>query len=153
MPFEQIDMLSFVCSHTTYLYIKLIQKSYALQLFHFNWTKRLKIDSMKYLTDSNTSYFDLRARIRTFVEQWHLKTPKEKFLLLYSIPKTMFEIVGVRVFGDCDLNIFSHFGNVLVGYYVSMVSYTIYYWSCRGQFVFGLRCLCGMGIMISVSYG
>lgn len=106
---------------------------------------------MKVLNDSDSRFFNLRAKIRILLEQWRLKSSKEKFLILYGIPKWMFEIVGVRVYGDCRLNLFSQFGNVLVAYYVSMVSHTIYYWSCKGQFVYGLRCLCGMGIMISVS--
>lgn len=107
---------------------------------------------MKVLNDSGSGCFDIRGKIRTISEQWRMKTPKEKFLMLYGIPRKMFEIVGVRVYGDCQLNLFSHFGNLLVVYYLSMVSYTIYYWTCKGQFVYGLRCLCGMGIMISVNY-
>lgn len=107
---------------------------------------------MKVLNDSGSGFCDLRAKIRTLSESWRLKTSKEKFLLLYGIPKKMFEIVGVRVYGDCHLNWYSQFGNVLVGYYVSMVTYTIYYWTCKGRFVYGLRCLGGIGFMISVSY-
>lgn len=123
----------------------------ALQWFHFNRSNQLKMINMKVWTDSGSGCFNLRAKIRTISEKWHLKTSKEKFLMLYGIPKWMFEVVGVRVYGDCHLNLYSQFGNVLVVYYLSMVSYTIYYWTCKGQFVYGLRCLCGMGIMISVS--
>ena len=106
---------------------------------------------MKVLNDSGKNFCDFRAKIRNISEQWQSKTSKEKFLMLYGIPKWMFEIVGLRMYGDCQVGWYSHFGNVLVTYYVSMVSYTIYYWSRKGQFVYGLRCLCGMGIMISVS--
>lgn len=63
----------------------------------------------------------------------------------------MFEMVGVRVYGDCNLNWYSHLGNFMIAYYISMVTHTIYYWGMKGQFFFGLRCLCGMGIMISVN--
>lgn len=108
-----------------------------------------RIVNMKVLSDSDGGYFKLRERIRNLSKKWRLKTSKEKFSILYSIPKWMFEVVGVRVYGDCQLNLFSHFGNTMVAYYVSMVSYTIYYWSCKGQFLYGTRCLCGMGIMIS----
>lgn len=101
---------------------------------------------------SQMAYCDLRVKIRNLSERWHSKEPKEKFRYLYGIPKWMFEVVGVRVYGDCHVNLFSHFGNILVVYYVSMVSYTIYYWYCKGQVLYGLRCLCGMGIMVSVSY-
>lgn len=111
-----------------------------------------KMVNMKVLSDSYGGYFNLLAKIRTLSEQWRSKTSKEKFAMLYSIPQWMFEVVGVRVYGDCQLNLFSNFGHVMVAYYVSMVVYTIYYWSCKGQFVYGLKSLCGMGIMISVSY-
>lgn len=106
--------------------------------------------NMKVLEDSKTGYCNLRAKLRDITERWHLKTSKEKFLSLYSIPKWMFEVVGLRVYGDCKLTIYSYFGYVVVVYYLSMVTYTIYYWSCKGQFIYGLRCLCGVGIMISV---
>lgn len=110
-----------------------------------------KIVNPEVMIDSGSGCLDLRAKIRILVEKWRSKTSKQKFLVLYWIPRKMFEIVGVRVYGDCRLNLFSHFGNVLVAYYLSMVSYTIYYWTRKGQVVFGLRCLCGMGIMVSVN--
>lgn len=104
---------------------------------------------MKVLNDVGSKY-QLLAKIRNFLENWQQKPSKEKFQILYNIPKTMFELVGVRVFSDLKLNYYSHLGNVMIFYYVSMVTHTIYYWSKRDKFIFGTRCLCGMGIMISV---
>lgn len=105
---------------------------------------------MKVLSDVGGK-FDLYGKIRQFLERWDSMTSKQKFLTLYNIPKTMFEMVGVRVYGDCNLNWYSHLGNFMIAYYISMVTHTIYYWGMKGQFFFGLRCLCGMGIMISVN--
>lgn len=104
---------------------------------------------MKVLSDVNTT-FDVKAKIRTWIVKWDSSTSKDKFLFLYNIPKNMFEMVGVRVYGDCELNWYSHLGNFMIAYYLSMTSYTLYYWSEKGQFLHGTRCLCGMGIMISV---
>lgn len=90
-------------------------------------------------------------KLRTFLERiWYRKTPKQKFLMFYIIPQTMFEYVGVRVFSDLDVNWYSYMGNIILFYYLSMSAHTLYYWSKKGQFVYGTRCLCGMGIMISV---
>lgn len=96
------------------------------------------------------SKFNFRKRFHIILETWRLKPSKEKFQMLYNVPKTMFEWVGVRVFSDMHLNWYSNLGNVMVFYYVSMVTHTLYYWGKKNQFVFGTRCLCGMGIMISV---
>lgn len=62
----------------------------------------------------------------------------------------MFELVGVRVFSDLKINWYSQLGNLLVLYYGSMTSYTLYYYHCKDQLIYGIRCLCGVGILISV---
>lgn len=111
---------------------------------------RLEVE-MRVLNDFGNK-FDLRAKVHNLRENWHWKAPKEKFQMLYNIPKTMFEWVGVRVFGDSQLDYYSHLGNVMVVYYVSMTLHTLYYWGKKDQFIYGTRCLCGMGIMISVNY-
>lgn len=96
--------------------------------------------------------FNLFRRFYIILENWRMKSSKQKFQLLYNIPKTMFECVGVRVFSDMHLNWYSNLGHVMVFYYVSMTIHTLYYWGNKNQFIFGTRCLCGMGIMISVIY-
>lgn len=99
----------------------------------------------------DTGAFNIRERFRSFKRDWLLKTPKEKWQFLYNIPKIMFETVGVRVFSDLKLNLYSQLGNLLVAYYGSLSIYTLYYYYDKNQLVHGLRCLCGYGIFISVS--
>lgn len=94
--------------------------------------------------------FDLKRRIHVFRLAWSKKAPKDKWLFLYNIPRTMFELVGVRVFSDLKVNWYSQLGNLLVLYYGSMTSYTLYYYHCKNQLMYGTRCLCGIGILISV---
>lgn len=106
---------------------------------------------MRVLTDASGK-FDFRRRFRILLERWDSLPSRKKFLTLYNIPKTMFEMVGVRVYGDCNLNWYSNLGNFMIVYYVSMVAHTIYYFGRKGQLLFGTRCLCGMGIMISVIF-
>lgn len=98
-----------------------------------------------------TEAFNIRERFRLFQRNWLLKTPKEKWQFLYNIPGTMFEMVGVRVFSDLKLNLYSQLGNLLVAYYGSLSIYTLYYYYNKNNLVNGLRCLCGFGIFISVS--
>lgn len=96
--------------------------------------------------------FGLKEQIRLFRLNWSSKTPKEKWLFLYNLPKVMFEIVGVKVFTTNEVNWYSQLGNCLIIYYISMCSYTLYYYHCKHELVYGIRCLCGMGILISVSH-
>lgn len=67
--------------------------------------------------------------------------------MFYNIPKTMFEWVGVRVFGNLQVNWWSY-----IIYHLTMITHTIYYWTKKGDFVYGTRCFCGMGIMILVIF-
>lgn len=106
-------------------------------------------------SQSSRSYFEmatLREKFQAILLQWRLKSSKEKFQFLYNIPKTMFEMVGVRVFSDMKITLYSQLGNLMIFYYVSMTIHTIYYWTKKNRFIFSLRCLCGMGIMISVNF-
>lgn len=107
----------------------------------------MKMQSVKSITKMS-----LLAKIRQFVDEWQIKASKEKFLILYNLPKSMFQMVGVRVFGDCKLDWYCHLGNCMIAYYVSMVLHTLYYFGTKGQFMMGMRCLCGMGIMVSVIF-
>lgn len=66
--------------------------------------------------DSKISLF---KRFQIAVESWRKKPSKQKFQMLYNIPKTMFELVGVRVFSDMHLNWYSNLGHVMIFYYVS----------------------------------
>lgn len=99
---------------------------------------------------SNFRPTKVRDIFRKFQNDWNLKASKKKWQFLYDIPRTMFELVGVRVFSDCHLNWYSHLGNVLVAYYTSMCIYTLYYYYKKGDFLFGTQCLVGTGILISV---
>lgn len=105
---------------------------------------------MKVLSDENVSKLNLFAKFRHFIEEWQIKSPKEQFIMLYNIPKTLVELVGVRVFGNCHVNWYSYYPNCIAAYYVLMVTHTFYYFGVRGQFMTGTRCLCGVGIVVSV---
>lgn len=94
---------------------------------------------------------NIKEQFEILSEWWKAKTSRQKWRSLYSIPETMMRLVGVRVFSDCQLNWYSHLGNVLVLYYTSMVLHTLYYYNKKDQFFFGTRCLCGTGILISVN--
>lgn len=105
---------------------------------------------MKVFNGKIISKFNLLARVRQFIDGWKFKTPKEKFFILYSIPKTLIETVGIRLLGDCRVYWYSYIAYGIIVYYLLLVSHTLYYFGSKGQFMTGTRCICGMGILVSV---
>lgn len=63
---------------------------------------------------------NLRQRIQHILEDWRMKPSKQKFQMLYNVPKKMFESVGVRVYSDMHCNWYSNLGHVMVGYVFSL---------------------------------
>lgn len=66
---------------------------------------------------------NLRQRIQLILEDWRMKPSKQKFQMLYNVPKKMFELVGVRVYSDMQCNWYSNLGHVMVGYNMFFFKY------------------------------
>lgn len=83
-------------------------------------------------------------------KDWPHKTPKEKWTALCDIPKILLAIFGIRILEDCRVYWLSFFGSFLALNYFGLAFYTLIYYAKNGRFIYGTRCLCGVGIVASV---
>lgn len=94
---------------------------------------------------------NLRERFETFRREWPDRTPKQKWQVLSDIPGTLLRIFGIRVLSDCRIYWLSCFGFFLVFNYSVLAIYTLIWYARAGRFIHGTRCLCGIGIVATVS--
>lgn len=115
-------------------------------------SKSVDNDSSRVSKHSIILSMDRFKVLNNFKEEWHLKTPKQKWLFIYYIPAKMCEVLGIRVFTDSKINWFSYFPLVVAMIHFPSVLYTLWIYHKRGEILIGMQCLCTTGIMISVSY-
>lgn len=94
---------------------------------------------------------NIRAELRKLLREWPSRTPKQKWIFLSDIPDVLLKIFGIRILGDCRVYWLSFFPSLLVFNYFGLGFYSIIYYARDGRFVFGTRCLCGVGIVSTVS--
>lgn len=99
----------------------------------------------------NFQTFKVRERYETFVREWPDRTPKEKWQIMADIPGLLLQIFGIRILSDCRIYWLSFLGSFLALNYFGLSLYTIIYYTKAGRFVYGTRCLCGVGIVSTVS--
>lgn len=99
-----------------------------------------------YLRNLNLLY-----EFRVLRREWPNRTPKQKLKFLSDIPDVLLKIFGIRIFGDCRVYWLSFFPSFIVLNYFGLSIYTIIYYAQDGRFIFGTRCLCGIGIVSTVS--
>lgn len=84
-------------------------------------------------------------------QEWPNRSPKQKWKVLSDIPDVLLKIFGIRILGDCRVYWLSFFPSCLVVNYVGLAIYTLIYYGIDGRFIFGTPCLCGAGIVATVS--
>lgn len=87
---------------------------------------------------------------RLLRQGWPNRSPKEKWQFLCDIPDVLLKIFGIRILGDCRVYWLSFFSSFLVLNYFGLSIYTLIYYGNTGRFMFGTRCLCGVGIVSTV---
>lgn len=93
---------------------------------------------------------NLRERFETFRREWPDRTPKQKWQIMSDIPGKLLRILGIHVL-DCRIDWLSFFGFYLAFNYFGLAIYTVIWYARAGRFLYGTRCLCGIGIVASVS--
>lgn len=91
-------------------------------------------------------------KIKTVRREWPNKTPKQKWVVLCDIPRILLSIFGIRILEDCRVYWLSFFGSFLALNYFGLATYTLIYFGLDGRFIYGTRCLCGVGIVASVCF-
>lgn len=82
---------------------------------------------------------------------WQNKSPIEKWDLLCSVGIFVLDAVGVHTLTTCKITWFTYSSLIAMGSYVSISSYTMYYFISRNRVFDGLKCLCLSGTCIGVS--
>lgn len=94
---------------------------------------------------------NFRKELQKLYRNWPNRTPKQKWKLLSDIPDLLLQIFGIRILGDCRVYWLSFFPSLLVLNYFCLAIYSLIYYANDGRFIFGTRCLCGVGIVAMVS--
>lgn len=87
---------------------------------------------------------------KKYKKEWQLKTPKQKWLLIYSIGAKMSDLIGVTTFGDVRNYWYSYFPGFVGLIYFSTVIYTLGFYFTKGEFARGMQCTCTIGVVFSV---
>lgn len=111
----------------------------------FNETEM--IVSWSYLRKLN-----FREELRTLRREWPSRSPKEKWQFLSDIPDVLLKIFGIRILSDCRVYWLSFLPSLLVLNYFGLSIYSLIYYARDGRFIFGTRCLCGIGIVSTVIF-
>lgn len=94
---------------------------------------------------------DLSKWWKNFKNKWHVKTPRQKWFVVYEIGVKLSKLIGITVYENVQLRWYSYFPGVIGLIYFSTVFYTLWYYSMKGEFSRGLQCTSSFGIVISVS--
>lgn len=99
---------------------------------------------------SHLRKLNLVNKYRLLRQGWPNRSPKQKWQFLCDIPDVLLKIFGIRILGDCRVYWLSLFPSFLVFNYFGLGIYSLIYYGTRGRFLFGTRCLCGVGIVSTV---
>lgn len=92
----------------------------------------------------------LVKQFRKFQYEWNLRSPKQKWQVVFNFGAKISEILGIRVYTDAKNDWYSYFGSVMAIAYAILVSYTIWFHSTRGDFLKGIECTYTAGIVTTV---
>lgn len=88
--------------------------------------------------------------MKSIKREWYLRTPRQKWMLIYWIGAKASESIGVTVYGDMNNHWYSYFPGFVGFLYQSMVLYTLVHNFVEGDYAKGLQCTCWLGVTISV---
>lgn len=80
-----------------------------------------------------------------------MKTPKQKWLVIYWIGAKFSELIGVTVYGDMQNYWYSYFPGIMGLIYFLTVFHTTWRYFLKGEFSKGMQSTCPLGIVCSVS--
>lgn len=90
-------------------------------------------------------------KFRKFVEEWRIKTPKQKWQTIYHVGGLLSESIGVQVYTTMEIYWFSYVAVVLGFVYFLIASYTIWYYFRQQEYFRGLEGTCSFGIVFAVN--
>lgn len=91
-------------------------------------------------------------QLKDLTDKWHLRTPKQKWLLIYTVAAEASEIIGVTVYGDLKIHWYTYVPGLFCLLHLTMILTTLSKYSMEGNYARGLECTCSSGMMIAVSF-
>lgn len=93
----------------------------------------------------------LLKEFQRFFRGWHLRTPKQKWNIVYLVGAKTSEVIGVTVYGDMQIYWYTYMPALTVLMHLYLTFYTIWYYFKDGHYKRGMECTCSIGFAISVS--
>lgn len=94
---------------------------------------------------------DSVRRLRRFRKEWLIKTPQQKWLLIYDAAAMMSKLIGITVYGDMKIYWYSFFLGFVGAIHYSTVFYTRTNYFVKGEYAKSMQCTWTIGIVVSVS--
>lgn len=90
---------------------------------------------------------ELWVRIK---HEWNIRSPGQRWRIVYLIGKASSDLIGVTVYGDMKNYWYSYFPGLMGFFHISMVFYTVWYYFSRGEYKRGMECTITSGFVITV---
>lgn len=140
---------------TNLFHIKLITRS--ISIYFTVFTLIIQSHGSLVIVQLSIASVDMRMdmvrlfkRWRRITREWYLRTPRQKWMLIYGIGAKASEAIGVTVYGDMNNYWYSYFPGLVGMVYSSMLLYTVVHNFAKGDYTKGLQCTCWIGVLISV---
>lgn len=82
----------------------------------------------------------LLGKLRKRKENFLRKTPKEKWEIVFNVGSKMFRLLGIEVFLGIKNRWYSYIGAILIFDYIFLISYTLWYYFRKNEYLKGLEC-------------
>lgn len=94
----------------------------------------------------------LPQNVKQWIEEFHSKTPKQKWEMVFNIDSLICGLVGLRVFRDMQNKWYSYFGAAMSFGYTFLVIYTLWFYFHRGEYLKGMECTYTAGTVTVVGW-
>lgn len=94
----------------------------------------------------------LKNLVKRFTESWRVKTPKQKWEIVYYIGGILCETIGVTVFTTLKNDWYAYLSELNSSLYLSTSLYTLWYYCEKREYFRGIQGLCSAGIVFAVNH-
>lgn len=91
------------------------------------------------------------SKYKSSLNSWNVKTPQEKYHILFNVGRIMADLIGIRTFSDMKRYWLTATTALLVSINLSTTFYTFQYYIRRNAFKRAIECTCFIPITTLVS--
>lgn len=92
----------------------------------------------------------LLKEFQRFLREWHMRTPKQKWLIVYLVGAKTSEAIGITVYGDMQIYWYTYMPGLMGSMHIFLTIYTMWFNFKDGYYKKGMECTCSIGFAISV---